>query len=223
MLAMLYNVCYTQFQALREKAVYFAINHACSAYDKAEGLCLYTGGSSSSSSQPQSQASHINSWVFWQFIFCSCLPACISCVLCGYTERITCRSLKVSPFHKIVERSLCSSCLITCISCVLRADTWRSTCSISGLFVATWYCNHWWFHSGAALTRTWCADWFRVHAQTRAIISSRRPIDPIQSCGVVQRSPQAVFSSREEPFVVILVIYCRASSSSSNSSAGLSS
>jgi hypothetical protein len=160
---------------------------------------------------------------FWQFIFCSCLPACISCVLCGYTERITCRSLKVSPFHKIVERSLCSSCLITCISCVLRADTWRSTCSISGLFVATWYCNHWWFHSGAALTRTWCADWFRVHAQTRAIISSRRPIDPIQSCGVVQRSPQAVFSSREEPFVVILVIYCRASSSSSNSSAGLSS
>ena len=53
---------------------------------------------------------------FWQFIFCSCLPVCITCVLHGYTERIICRSFKVSPFHKIVERSLCSSLALLLVS-----------------------------------------------------------------------------------------------------------
>jgi hypothetical protein len=47
------------FEALREKSVMFSIGGTCSAYDKAEGLCLYSQNAPKSSGG--SQASHINS------------------------------------------------------------------------------------------------------------------------------------------------------------------
>ncbi len=49
------------FEALREKSVTFSIGGTCSAYDKAEGLCLYAQNAPKASGG--SQASHINSLV----------------------------------------------------------------------------------------------------------------------------------------------------------------
>jgi hypothetical protein len=45
------------FQALREKSVTFAVGGSCSAYDRAEGLCLFSSGAKTN----ESQSSHINS------------------------------------------------------------------------------------------------------------------------------------------------------------------